>query len=72
MHFKSIWDLRTDHDLRQVDVAEFLECHEGVYRRCKNGSREIPIWALLKLTERYDVSVDYILGVMDSRRKYGE
>ena len=46
MHYKRIRDLRTDHDLRQIDVAEFLGCHEGVYRRYENGSREIPLWAL--------------------------
>jgi len=72
MYYKRIRDLRTDHDLRQVDVAELLGCHEGVYRRYENGSREIPIWALMKLAERYDVSVDYMLGITDNRRKYGE
>jgi hypothetical protein len=53
-------------------VAEFLGCHEGVYRRYENGVREIPLWALMKLAERYDVSVDYMLGITDNRRKYGE
>ena len=68
MYYRRIRDLRTDHDLRQIDVAEYL----GVYRRYENGSREIPLWALLKLAECYDVSVDYILGITDNRRKYGE
>ncbi|EOS38949.1 hypothetical protein C808_02266 [Lachnospiraceae bacterium M18-1] len=72
MYYKRIRDLRCDNDLRQVDVADFLGCHEGVYRRYENGSREIPIWALLKLAERYDVSVDYILEVTDHKRKFGE
>lgn len=72
MHYRRIRDLRTDHDLRQIDVAEYLGCHEGVYRRYENGSREIPLWALMKLAECYDVSVDYILGITDNRRKYGE
>ena len=58
MHYKRIRDLREDHDLRQIDVAEFLECNDGVYRRYENGKREIPLWALLKLAEKYDVSVD--------------
>ena len=72
MHYRPIRDLRTDHDLRQIDVAEFLGCHEGVYRRYENGVREIPLWALLKLAEKYDVSVDYMLGITDNKRKYGE
>ena len=72
MLYRRIRDLREDCELRQTDVAEFLGCHEGVYRRYENGVREIPLWALLKLAERYDVSVDYILGITDKRRKYGE
>ena len=70
--YRRIRDLRVDHDLRQVDVAEFLGYHEGVYRRYENGLREIPIEALIKLAEWYDVSVDYILGVTDIKRKFGE
>lgn len=72
MYYRRIRDLRTDNDLRQVDVDEILECHEGVYRRYENGQREIPIWALIKLAERYDVSVDYMLGVTDYKRRFGE
>lgn len=72
MYYKRIRDLRTDNDLRQIDVAELLGCHEGVYRRYEKGSREIPLWALQKLAERYDVSVDYILGITDNKRRYGE
>ena len=72
MCYRRIRDLRTDHDLRQVDVAEFLGCHEGVYRRSENGLREIPLWALLKLAEWYDVSTDYILGITDNKRRFGE
>ncbi len=72
MYYKRIKDMRVDHDLRQRDVAEVLECHEGVYRRYENGARDIPLWALVKLSKFYDVSVDYLLGITDSKRKYGE
>ena len=52
MYYRRIRDLRTDHDLRQIDVAEYLECHEGVYRRYENGLREVLLWALMKLADR--------------------
>ena len=58
MLYRRIRDLREDCELRQTDVAEFLGCHEGVYRGYENGIRGIPLWALLKLAEKYDVSVD--------------
>lgn len=72
MHYRRIRDLGTDHDLRQVDVAEFLRYHEGVYRRYNNGLREMPLDTVIKLAEWYDVSVDYILGVTDIKRKFVE
>ena len=72
MQYKRIRDLREDHELRQIDIAEFLGCHEGVYRRYENGLRDMPLWALLKLAEKYDVSLDYMLGITDNKRKYGE
>lgn len=72
MVYRRIQDLRTDNDLRQKDVAEFLGCHEGVYRRYEKGLREIPLWALIKLAKQYDVSVDYLLGITDKKRRFGE
>lgn len=39
--------------------------HRDVYSRYEKGLREIPVWALIKLSELYGVSVDYILGLTD-------
>lgn len=33
-----------------------------VYRRYESGEREIPVWAVLKLADLYDVTTDYLLG----------
>lgn len=62
MYFQRLGDLRTDHDLRQKDVAELLQMNPEVYRRYEKGEREIPIWALLKLADYYKTSTDYLLG----------
>ncbi|MEG1878922.1 MAG: transcriptional regulator, partial [Pseudoflavonifractor sp.] len=37
-----------------------------VYRRYEKGTREIPVWAVLKLAEYYGTSTDYILGRTDN------
>ena len=37
----------------------------SVYRRYELGEREIPVWALIKLSEYYHVSVDYLLGLSE-------
>lgn len=72
MYFRRIEDMHIDHDLTQQNVADFLECNREVYRRYEKGTREIPVWALIRLAEYYDCSVDYLLGVTDSKRRFGK
>lgn len=72
MYFRRIEDMRIDHDLTQQNVADFLECNREVYRRYEKGTREIPVWALIRLAEYYDCSVDYLLGVTDFKRRFGK
>ncbi len=72
MYFRRIEDMRIDHDLTQQNVADFLECNREVYRRYEKGTREIPVWALIRLAQFYDCSVDYLLGVTDSKRHFGK
>ena len=67
MYFRRIGDLRSDADLTQRKVAEYLNMQVTVYRRYEKGEREIPVWALLKLADLYQTSTDYILGRTDQR-----
>ena len=67
MYFRRIGDLRSDADLTQRKVAEYLNMQVTVYRRYEKGEREIPVWALLKLADLYGTSTDYILGRTDQK-----
>ena len=67
MYFRRIGDLRSDADLTQKKVAEYLNMQVTVYRRYEKGEREIPVWAVLKLADLYQTSTDYILGRTDQR-----
>ena len=60
-------NLREDKDLTQADVAKLLFITQQQYSLYENGYREIPVSMLIKLAEYYNVSVDYILGITDSR-----
>jgi len=62
MYFKNIEDTRHDSDYTQEQVAQMLNCKREVYRRWEKGIREIPVWALLKLADIYQVNTDYLLG----------
>lgn len=63
MFFKRLYELRTDHDMTQKQVADYLVCNRQVYARYENGLREIPVSMLIKLSKLYGVSTDYILGL---------
>lgn len=57
-----IRDLREDKDLKQKTIAEYLGVSQQTYSNYENGHREIPIWAVIKLSKYYKVSTDYLLG----------
>lgn len=61
MFFKRIRDLREDCDYSQQKVADYLHLNRNVYWRYESGMREIPVWAVLKLADLYDVTTDYLL-----------
>lgn len=63
MYFKRLRDMREDNDLKQSDVAEFLGIAQTVYSRYERGFQTIPVEHLIKLSEYYNVSTDYLLGI---------
>lgn len=67
MYFRRLEDLRIDADKTQEQIAEVLNCQREVYRRYEKGIYELPVWALIKLAEYYQVSTDYILGLTDKK-----
>ena len=69
MIFRRIRDLREDHDLKQKDLAELLNCSQQVYSNYELGQRDIPTEILIRLSQYYNVSVDYLLGLTDHPKR---
>ena len=65
--FKRIRELREDSDMTQKQIAKMLNCSQQVYSNYELGQRDIPTDILIKLSEIYNVSADYILEISDSR-----
>ena len=61
--YPRIRDLREDRDLKQRQIAEYLNCSQQVYSNYELGQRDIPTDVLIRLSRLYEVSVDYILGL---------
>lgn len=66
MAYQRIRDLREDKDLKQRELAEYLNCSQRVYSNYELGQRDIPTDILIKLSAFYNVSVDYILGLTNN------
>lgn len=60
--YQRIRDLREDHDLKQRQLAEILNCSQRVYSNYELGQRDIPTDVLIRLADFYHVSIDYLLG----------
>lgn len=64
-------DLREDHDLRQTDMADILGLtNQQAYQRYEAGRALMPIHLLIKMAKFYNVSLDYLCGLTDDKRKY--
>lgn len=70
MYSIRIRDLREDKDLKQKDLAEYLQVHQTTYSDYELGRLNLPVAALHKLADFYGVSVDYLLGRTDVREPY--
>lgn len=66
---KRLYDLRTDNDLKQEDVAKLLKITTQAYGMYENKKRSLPIESLVILCRFYGVSSDYILGLSDDKTK---
>ena len=56
-------ELREENNLKQIDVAEFLNVKQNTYSQYESEKRQLPIDVLIKLSRFYKVSTDYILGL---------
>ncbi len=65
--YQRLRDLREDNDLKQTDVAKYLNCSQVCYSYYELGKRDIPTDVLIKLAGFYKTSVDYILGLTDEK-----
>ena len=70
LEYTRIRDIREDSDLTQKDIAKILNVAQRTYSGYENGTRNIPIQAIIKLSIHYRVSVDYLLGLTNIKDPY--
>ena len=62
MLFENIRNLREDNDKLQVELADYLNVKQTTYSKYELGKINVPVDALIKLADYYDVTIDYLVG----------
>lgn len=68
--YRRIRDFREDNDLTQTQVAKMLGMSQTGYSKYETGENDIPTYVLIKLSDFYNTSVDYLLGLTGEMRPY--
>ena len=67
--YQRLRDLREDADKSQEDIARIIGTSQSYYAQYENGKRAIPFERMVILAKYYNVSLDYIAGLIDTPRK---
>lgn len=61
-------DIREDNDKTQTQIAEILGTTRQQYSRWESGAWQMPIENYKILAEFYNISIDYLAGLIDTPR----
>ena len=64
MYYPRLRDLREDKDLTQIELVQILGMHKTTYTNYEQGKRDIPFSLAIRLAKFYNVSLDYIAGLI--------
>ena len=71
MNEKRLFDLREYKDLSQIKLADYLGITQQTYSLWKKGTKIIPLKHLNNLSNFYEISMDYIVGLTDEKNNSG-
>ena len=66
--YQRIRDLREDADLTQQEIADKIGLYLTTYRRYEAGENEVPLNIAVALSQFYNISIDYIAGLIEEPR----
>lgn len=66
MTFDNLKNLRVDRDIKQKDVAKVLNVSQNTYSQYETGVIALTAEVLIKLSDFYGVSIDYLLDRTDN------
>ena len=69
IHNNRLRDVREDRDLKQSDIAELLCTTQEQISKYETGRQAMSIDKYMKLAVFYNVSIDYLTGLISEPRK---
>jgi len=67
--YQRLKDMREDSDKKQEDIAAVLKITRQQYQLYESGKREMPMHHFVILAEYYNISLDYLAGLVDTPRR---
>ena len=67
--YQRLKDTREDLDRKQDDIALVLNITRQQYQLYESGKREMPMHHFITLAKYYNVSLDYLAGLVDTPKK---
>ncbi len=64
-----IRNVREDRDLTQAEVGKILQKSQQGYNHIEAGRAELKIEDLIRLCKHYNLSADYLIGLIDTPEK---
>ena len=66
MKFRNLKNIREDRDIKQKEIAAMLNVSQNTYSQYETGVISLTAEVLIKLSDFYDVSIDYLLDRTDN------
>ena len=63
--YQRLKDTREDADKKQEDIASVLGITRQQYQLYESGKREMPMHHFVVLAKYYNISLDYLAGLID-------
>ena len=68
-YYQRLRDMREDADKKQEEIAKLLGMSQTQYSRYERGEHELPMHHFVVLARFYNVSLDYLAGLISTPKK---
>ncbi|MBR6619502.1 MAG: helix-turn-helix transcriptional regulator [Clostridia bacterium] len=68
-YYSRLRDIREDNDLTQGEISTLLETTQQQISKWETGVQMMGVDKYIKLARFYNISTDYLLGLIDKPRK---